>query len=189
MMRRSRIKDGKPVYRLSVNDFIVKAVEVAFQRVPQCNSQWLEKEGVLRTFSYVDVSVAVATDVGLITPIVRGVQSKGVCTISEEVKVLGKKARDGKSDPPTKSFSVANDRLKPEEYMGGTFTISNPGMFESIENFTAIVLPPKNDQANLDQSPAIMYPRRRRDKRHPHSQRHRGKVLLDRPNHESHNVV
>jgi pyruvate dehydrogenase E2 component (dihydrolipoamide acetyltransferase) len=95
----AKAPDGKPVYRLSVNDFLVKAVAVALQRVPECNSQWLEKEGVLRLFSYVDVSIAVATEVGLITPIVRGVQGKGVRAISDEMKVLGKKARDGKSVP------------------------------------------------------------------------------------------
>jgi len=92
-------KDGKPAYRLSVNDFIVKAVGVALVRVPEVNSQWMENEGVLRLYSYVDISVAVATDVGLITPIVRGVQAKGVRAISDEIKVLGKKARDGKSVP------------------------------------------------------------------------------------------
>jgi len=92
-------KDGKPAYRLSVNDFIVKAVGAALQRVPEVNSQWLEQEGVLRLYSYVDISVAVATDVGLITPIVRGVQAKGIRAISDEIKVLGKKARDGKSVP------------------------------------------------------------------------------------------
>ena len=94
-----RDKDGKPAYRLSVNDFIVKAVGVALVRVPEVNSQWMENEGVLRLYSYVDISVAVATDVGLITPIVRGVQGKGVRAISDEIKVLGKKARDGKSVP------------------------------------------------------------------------------------------
>jgi pyruvate dehydrogenase E2 component (dihydrolipoamide acetyltransferase) len=138
-------REGKPVYRLSVNDFIVKAVGLALLRVPECNSQWLEKEGVLRIYSFVDVSVAVATDVGLITPIVRGVQGKGVRAISDEIKVLGKKARDGKSDPPfLKNFfgAIADCRLKPEEYTGGTFTISNLGMFESVEHFTAIVPPP-----------------------------------------------
>jgi len=92
-------KDGKPAYRLSVNDFIVKAVGVALVRVPEVNSQWMENEGVLRLYSYVDISVAVATDVGLITPIVRGVQTKGVRAISDEIKILGKKARDGKSVP------------------------------------------------------------------------------------------
>jgi len=81
-------------------------------------------------FSYVDISIAVATDVGLITPIVRGVQAKGVRTISDEIKVLGKKARDGK--------------LKPEEYTGGTFTISNLGMNDAIDQFTAIINPPQS---------------------------------------------
>ena len=80
---------------------------------------------------------------GLITPIVRGVQGKGVRTISDEIKVLGKKARDGKSTPrPQYLIMVTDNRLKPEEYTGGTFTISNLGMFESVEHFTAIVQTP-----------------------------------------------
>lgn len=81
---------------------------------------------------------------GLITPIVRGVQGKGVRAISDEIKVLGKKARDGKYlTPPPPPFKMVSDyRLKPEEYTGGTFTISNLGMYESVEHFTAIVIPP-----------------------------------------------
>jgi pyruvate dehydrogenase E2 component (dihydrolipoamide acetyltransferase) len=78
----------------------------------------------------------VATDVGLITPIVRGVEAKGLRTISDEIKVLSKKARDRKYTPS--SFGLTA-RLKPEEYTGGTFSISNLGMFDSIEQFTAIV--------------------------------------------------
>jgi hypothetical protein len=108
----------------------------------------------------------------LITPIVRGVQGKGVRAISDEIKVLGKKARDGKSIPLTLDI-VADDRLKPEEYTGGTFTISNLGMFESIEHFTAIVrsllsevevnsrLTPLNRVSwQLEQRPIVSFPTR-----------------------------
>jgi pyruvate dehydrogenase E2 component (dihydrolipoamide acetyltransferase) len=84
----------------------------------------------------------VATDVGLITPIVRNIQSKGVRAISDEIKSLGKRARDGKYLPLPASVlfeQVLTCRLKPEEYTGGTFTISNLGMIDAIDQFTAIV--------------------------------------------------
>jgi len=84
----------------------------------------------------------------LITPIVRGVQGKGVRAISDEIKVLGKKARDGKFITPLNK--VPDDRLKPEEYTGGTFTISNLGMYESVEHFTAIVMLPLWTMLTID---------------------------------------
>jgi pyruvate dehydrogenase E2 component (dihydrolipoamide acetyltransferase) len=121
--------DGK--YKLSVNDFMVKACAVACKRVPAVNSSWREEGGqtVIREYHTVDVSVAVATPVGLMTPIVKNADSIGISAISAAVKDLGKRARDGK--------------LKPEEYQGGTFTISNMGMNAAIERFTAVINPPQ----------------------------------------------
>ena len=121
--------DGK--YKLSVNDFLVKAAAVACKKVPAVNSSWREIEGqiIIRQHNTVDVSVAVATPIGLMTPIVKGVDSLGLESISAQIKDLGKRARDGK--------------LKPEEYQGGTFTISNMGMNAAIERFTAVINPPQ----------------------------------------------
>jgi pyruvate dehydrogenase E2 component (dihydrolipoamide acetyltransferase) len=119
-------------YKLSVNDLIIKACAVALRRVPAVNSQWIEENGqvTIRQFKNVDISVAVATPVGLITPIVRGVEGLGLASISNQVKELGKRARDNK--------------LKPEEFTGGTFTISNMGMNPAIERFTAVINPPSS---------------------------------------------
>ena len=121
--------DGK--YKLSLNDFLVKAAAVACKKVPAVNSSWREIDGqvVIRQHNTVDVSVAVATPIGLMTPIVRGVEGLGLEGISSQVKDLGKRARDGK--------------LKPEEYQGGTFTISNMGMNAAVERFTAVINPPQ----------------------------------------------
>ncbi|RDB29474.1 Dihydrolipoyllysine-residue acetyltransferase component of pyruvate dehydrogenase complex, mitochondrial [Hypsizygus marmoreus] len=113
--------------KLSVNDFIVKAASCALVDVPEANSAWLGE--VIRTYKKADISVAVATPTGLITPIIKDVGSKGLATISSETKALAKKARDGK--------------LTPAEYQGGTFTISNLGMF-GISDFTAIINPPQS---------------------------------------------
>jgi pyruvate dehydrogenase E2 component (dihydrolipoamide acetyltransferase) len=121
--------DGK--YKLSVNDFLIKACAVACKKVPAVNSSWREDGGqtVIREHHTVDVSVAVATPVGLMTPIVKNADSIGLSAISSTVKDLGKRARDGK--------------LKPEEYQGGTFTISNMGMNAAVERFTAVINPPQ----------------------------------------------
>lgn len=121
--------DGK--YKLSVNDFLIKAAAVACKKVPAVNSSWREVGGqvVIRQHNTVDVSVAVATPIGLMTPIVKGADSIGLQSISAQVKDLGKRARDGK--------------LKPEEYQGGTFTISNMGMNAAVERFTAVINPPQ----------------------------------------------
>ena len=118
-------------YKLSVNDFLIKASAVACLKVPAANSSWREVDGqtVVRQHNTVDVSVAVATPAGLMTPIVKGVQGLGLQSISAQVKDLGKRARDGK--------------LKPEEYQGGTFTISNMGMNNAVERFTAVINPPQ----------------------------------------------
>jgi pyruvate dehydrogenase E2 component (dihydrolipoamide acetyltransferase) len=113
--------------KLSVNDFVVKAVACALKDVPEANSAWLGE--VIRQYTKADISVAVATPSGLITPIVKDAGNKGLAIISAEAKALAKKARDGK--------------LAPHEYQGGTFTISNLGMYD-ISHFTAIINPPQS---------------------------------------------
>lgn len=122
---------GAGKYKLSVNDFLVKAVAVASKKVPAANSSWREIDGkvVIRKHNTVDVSVAVATPVGLMTPIVKNVDSLGLESISSTIKELGGRARDGK--------------LKPQEYQGGTITISNMGMNPAVERFTAVINPPQ----------------------------------------------
>ncbi|KAM0712377.1 hypothetical protein Q7P37_011472 [Cladosporium fusiforme] len=121
--------DGK--YKLSVNDLLIKAVAAAARKVPAANSSWRTVDGevVIRKHNVVDVSVAVATPVGLMTPIVKNAHASGLESISTQVKELGKRARDGK--------------LKPEEYQGGTITISNMGMNDAIDRFTAVINPPQ----------------------------------------------
>ena len=121
--------DGK--FKLSVNDFLVKACAIACKKVPAVNSSWREEGGqtIIRQYKTVDISVAVATPVGLMTPIVKSVEALGLESISSQIKDLGKRARDGK--------------LKPEEYQGGTFTISNMGMNSAVERFTAVINPPQ----------------------------------------------
>ena len=118
-------------YRLSLNDFLVKACAIACKKIPAANSSWREIDGqvVIRQHQNVDISVAVATPIGLMTPIVKSVEAIGLQSISAQVKDLGKRARDGK--------------LKPEEYQGGTFTISNMGMNPAIDRFTSIINPPQ----------------------------------------------
>ncbi|KAI5296708.1 T-complex protein 1 subunit zeta, partial [Ascosphaera pollenicola] len=114
-LRKALNDSANGAYKLSVNDFLVKALAKALLKVPAANSHWIEENGqtVIRQHSTVDISVAVATPAGLITPIVRNVQGLGLSGISSAVKDLSKRARDNK--------------LKPEEYNGGTFTISNMG--------------------------------------------------------------
>lgn len=119
-----RAKDGD--YKISVNDFVIKAAAAALRKVPQVNSQWLGDK--IRTFHSADISIAVQTDQGLITPIVKDADRKGLKEISSNVKELAAKAK-------------AN-QLAPEEFMGGTFTISNLGMF-GVSSFSAIVNPPQ----------------------------------------------
>ncbi|KAI1173235.1 dihydrolipoamide acetyltransferase component [Nemania sp. FL0916] len=117
--------DGK--YKLSVNDFLIKAMAVASKKVPAVNSSW--QGNSIRQYNNVDVSVAVATPTGLITPIVTNVEGRGLESISAAVKELAKKARDNK--------------LKPQEYQGGTISISNMGMNAAVDHFTAIINPPQ----------------------------------------------
>lgn len=113
--------------KLSVNDFIMKAAALALKQVPSVNSAW--HGDFIREYHVQDISMAVSTPTGLITPIVRNVGAIGLAEISSESKRLAKKARDGK--------------LKPEEYQGGTFCISNMGMMGTT-NFTAIINPPQS---------------------------------------------
>uniref|UniRef100_H2ZN33 Dihydrolipoamide acetyltransferase component of pyruvate dehydrogenase complex n=1 Tax=Ciona savignyi TaxID=51511 RepID=H2ZN33_CIOSA len=122
-LRKQLAKDG---VKVSVNDFIIKSVAFTLRRVPEVNVTWSGNESTLS--STVDVSVAVATDGGLITPIVTGADRKGLSEISEEIRELASKARSGK--------------LKPHEYQGGSFTISNLGMF-GVREFTAVINPPQ----------------------------------------------
>lgn len=117
-------------YKISVNDLLIKAIALASLRVPEANSSWLGDEGVIRQYNTVDVSVAVATPTGLITPIVKNAHSKGLVSISNEIKELGKKAKSGK--------------LAPEEYQGGTICISNLGMNNAVNAFTSIINPPQS---------------------------------------------
>jgi pyruvate dehydrogenase E2 component (dihydrolipoamide acetyltransferase) len=112
--------------KITVTDLLVAAVALAVRRVPAVNSAWLG-EGV-RLYQSVDIAVAVATPQGLITPVVRGCESKSVATISRDLKELSEKARNGK--------------LKPEEYTNGTFTISNLGMY-GVTSITPILNPPQ----------------------------------------------
>ena len=130
-LREALNTSSKGEYKLSVNDFLVKALAVAARKVPAANSSWREENGqvVIRQHNVVDVSVAVATPVGLMTPIVKNVNGLGLQSVSSQIKDLGKRARDGK--------------LKPEEYQGGTITISNMGMNPAVERFTAVINPPQ----------------------------------------------
>lgn len=130
-LREALNASSEGAYKLSVNDFLIKALGVAARKVPAANSSWREENGkvIIRQHNVVDVSVAVATPVGLMTPIVKNVNGLGLSSISSQVKDLGKRARDGK--------------LKPEEYQGGTITISNMGMNPAVERFTAVINPPQ----------------------------------------------
>ncbi len=120
-------KDKKPLYKLSVNDFVIKALAVALQQVPACNVSWTEA-GMLK-HKHSDIGVAVAMPGGLITPIIRNAESKSLSTISNEMKDLAARARTRK--------------LKPQEYQGGTSSVSNLGMF-GISHFTAVINPPQS---------------------------------------------
>lgn len=118
-------KDGKPTYKLSVNDFVIKALALALQRVPDANVSWTEA-GMLK-HKHSDVGVAVAMPGGLITPIIRKAEAKSLSVISNEMKDFARRARDRK--------------LKPHEYQGGTTAVSNLGMY-GIKDFTAVINPP-----------------------------------------------
>jgi pyruvate dehydrogenase E2 component (dihydrolipoamide acetyltransferase) len=112
--------------KVSVNDFVVKAVALGLKQVPAANASW-DLSGTLY-YEHADVSVAVATPMGLITPVIKRAEDKGLAAISAEMKDLAGRAREGK--------------LAPEEYQGGTFTVSNLGMF-GVKDFAAIINPPQ----------------------------------------------
>jgi pyruvate dehydrogenase E2 component (dihydrolipoamide acetyltransferase) len=119
-------RDGKPLFKLSLNDFIIRALALALQRVPAANVAWAG-DRILR-FRHSDVGVAVALDGGLIVPIIRQAETKTLSAISAEMKDLAARARDRK--------------LKPAEYQGGTSAISNLGMY-GVREFSAIINPPQ----------------------------------------------
>jgi pyruvate dehydrogenase E2 component (dihydrolipoamide acetyltransferase) len=118
-------KDGKPAYKLSVNDFVIKALAIALQRIPNANVSWTD--GGMLKHRHSDVGVAVAMPGGLITPIIRKAETKPISVISAEMKDFAVRARARK--------------LKPEEYQGGTSAVSNLGMY-GIKDFTAVINPP-----------------------------------------------
>jgi pyruvate dehydrogenase E2 component (dihydrolipoamide acetyltransferase) len=119
------MKDGKPVYKLSVNDFVMKAWAAALQKVPTANATWAVDSILYHKHS--DVAVAVAVPGGLFTPVVHAAETKSLRQISEEVKDLAGRAR--------------NKKLAPHEYQGGTSSVSNLGMF-GIKEFAAVINPP-----------------------------------------------
>jgi pyruvate dehydrogenase E2 component (dihydrolipoamide acetyltransferase) len=118
-------KENVPAYKLSVNDMIIKALALALRDVPDANVSWTENNMVKH--KHADVGVAVSIPGGLITPIVRNAETKTLSTISNEMKDLGKRAKDRK--------------LKPEEYQGGTTSVSNMGMM-GVKDFAAVINPP-----------------------------------------------
>jgi pyruvate dehydrogenase E2 component (dihydrolipoamide acetyltransferase) len=118
-------RDGEPTFKLSVNDFVIKAWAAALQRVPAANAVWAE-DRILR-FRHADIGVAVALDGGLITPVIRSADAKALSAISAEMRDLSERARAKK--------------LKPDEYQGGASAISNLGMY-GVREFSAIINPP-----------------------------------------------
>jgi pyruvate dehydrogenase E2 component (dihydrolipoamide acetyltransferase) len=118
-------KDGQPAFKLSLNDFIIKAWAAALQRVPAANAVWAE-DRILR-FQHSDIGVAVAIEGGLITPVIRNAEAKSLTAISAEMRDLAERARVRK--------------LKPNEYQGGASAISNLGMY-GVREFSAIINPP-----------------------------------------------
>ncbi|WP_340161881.1 pyruvate dehydrogenase complex dihydrolipoamide acetyltransferase [uncultured Hoeflea sp.] len=119
------VKDDRPAYKLSVNDMVIKALALALRDVPDANVSWTDENMVVHKHS--DVGVAVSIPGGLITPIVRQAELKTLSAISGEMKDLGKRAKERK--------------LKPEEYQGGTTSVSNMGMM-GVKDFAAVINPP-----------------------------------------------
>ena len=120
-------KDGKPLYKLSVNDFVIKAMALALQKIPEANVSWTE--AAMLRHKHSDIGVAVALPFGLITPIIRQAEIKTLSAISAEMKDLAARAKGKK--------------LKPNEYQGGTSSVSNLGMY-GIKDFTAVINPPQS---------------------------------------------
>ncbi|GAV84929.1 2-oxoacid_dh domain-containing protein/Biotin_lipoyl domain-containing protein/E3_binding domain-containing protein [Cephalotus follicularis] len=121
------LQEASGAKRISVNDLVIKAAALALRKVPQCNSSWTDE--YIRQFNNVNVNVAVQTENGLYTPVIRDADKKGLSKISEEVKHLAQKASD--------------NNLKPQDYEGGTFTVSNLGGPFGIKQFCAIINPPQ----------------------------------------------
>jgi pyruvate dehydrogenase E2 component (dihydrolipoamide acetyltransferase) len=119
-------KEGNPAYKISVNDFIIKALALALMRVPDANATWTES--AMLKHKHADVGVAVAIPGGLITPIIRAAETKTLSVISREMKDFSARARARK--------------LLPEDYQGGSTAVSNLGMF-GIKSFSAIINPPQ----------------------------------------------
>ena len=124
-LREQMVANGDQ-YKVSVNDIVIKAVAIALTRHPECNAHWMGDS--IRYFSAAHIGMAVATDDGLIVPVIRDAQRKGLGQIGRDARELAKKARERK--------------LQPAEYTGGTFSVSNLGMF-GIDQFTAIINPPE----------------------------------------------
>ena len=124
---RARLNGREPDLGLTLTDIIVRAAAQALREVPAANSSWAD--GVVRLYDAIDIAVAVDTPGGLVTPIIRAADRKGLRTISQELKALSARAREG--------------ALTPEEYSGGTFTISNLGMY-GVDSLYAIVNPPQS---------------------------------------------
>ncbi|KAF7811584.1 dihydrolipoyllysine-residue acetyltransferase component 1 of pyruvate dehydrogenase complex, mitochondrial isoform X2 [Senna tora] len=124
---RKDLKDRYDV-KVSVNDIVIKVVAAALRNVGEANAYWDDEKGEVILCDSVDISIAVATEKGLLTPIIRNADQKTISSISSEVKELAEKARSGK--------------LKPQEFQGGTFSISNLGMFP-VDQFCAIINPPQ----------------------------------------------
>jgi pyruvate dehydrogenase E2 component (dihydrolipoamide acetyltransferase) len=119
-------RDGNPAFKLSLNDFVIRALALALQRVPAANAAWAG-DRILR-FKHSDIGVAVALDSGLIAPIIRNAETKSLSAISAEMRELAARAREKK--------------LKPADYQGGSSAISNLGMY-GVREFSAIINPPQ----------------------------------------------
>lgn len=122
------IQEANGGKRISVNDLVIKAAALALRKVPACNSSWMND--FIRQYHDVNINVAVQTDNGLFVPVIRNADKKGLSVISEEVKHLAQKAKD--------------NSLKPEDYEGGTFTVSNLGGPFGVKQFCAIINPPQS---------------------------------------------
>ncbi|AQK59746.1 Dihydrolipoyllysine-residue acetyltransferase component 2 of pyruvate dehydrogenase complex mitochondrial [Zea mays] len=122
------LQDASGGKKISINDLVIKAAALALRKVPQCNSSWMND--FIRQYHNVNINVAVQTEHGLFVPVIRDADKKGLGTIAEEVKQLAQKARD--------------NSLKPADYEGGTFTISNLGGPFGIKQFCAIINPPQS---------------------------------------------
>jgi pyruvate dehydrogenase E2 component (dihydrolipoamide acetyltransferase) len=123
---RQEINTKREKDKISVNDFVIKAAALTLKQVPAANASWTDE--AIRRYEAADISVAVAIPNGLITPIIRNADTKTLSVISSQMKDLAGRAREGK--------------LKPEEYQGGTFSVSNLGMY-GIREFAAVINPPQ----------------------------------------------